>query len=390
MLFEHYSCKTADQICGVAESANPFLTHILPLAYVDSLVLHSILALSGAHLIHKASNSNLRAATWTHYGLAVRGLKEALTKVDICPLDGTAVAQMLATTLLLCHVEAVSGNIHGAIFHHLRASRHFALALLKKPKAQLDEHFRIFLLELYAYLALVGNITTSLGSLDRTIPLDSFLSYLEGLDDEKTSGSMLSCAHGLFQLIPQIRQLGLLCQEEDRIILSSGSSAFQYASLEAKLEHWEPSPDRYRNSEFPAQLLAAGRIYQYAILTFLHTKYYGSDVNNPILLQKVDALILKLFQLMKECRWAQPGHPKIPAIATTLLWPYVIMGSCMRYLEHQDHIRSMLQRSPFEMTIVQRVLQLLEWLWADSSPYAYGPYGLEITMKKHNMNICMA
>lgn len=227
--------------------------------------------------------------------------------------------------------------------------------------------------------------------MDRAIPLDDFLSSLESLGDGKTSGSMLGCAHSLFQLIPQISQLGLRRREEQDMSVSSGNLAFQYSLLEVKLEHWEPSVDRYKNSEFPGQLLAAGRIYQYAILTFLHTTYYGSDVTNPILLQKVDSLILKLFQLMKERKWAQPNQPKqTPAIATTLLWPYVIMGPCMRDPEHQLHIRSMLQRSPFEMTIVQRVLQLLEWLWADSSAYAYGPYGLEIIMKKHNMNICMA
>lgn len=58
--------------------------------------------------------------------------------------------------------------------------------------------------------------------------------------------------------------------------------------------------------------------------------------------------------------------------------------------EHQEHIHLMLLTTPFEMTIVQRVLQLLELLWADDGKYAYGPYGLEITMERYKMNICMA
>lgn len=48
----------------------------------------------------------MKIATWTHYGLAIRGLKEALTKVDDRALDEAEAAQMLATTLLLCHVES--------------------------------------------------------------------------------------------------------------------------------------------------------------------------------------------------------------------------------------------------------------------------------------------
>lgn len=53
LLFEHYSSKTADQICGLLNSGNPFITCIIPLARADRLVMHSVLALSGAHMIYR-------------------------------------------------------------------------------------------------------------------------------------------------------------------------------------------------------------------------------------------------------------------------------------------------------------------------------------------------
>ncbi|KAE8446358.1 hypothetical protein EG329_012107 [Mollisiaceae sp. DMI_Dod_QoI] len=383
--------QTAEQICGVMGSGNPFITCILPLAHADSLVMHSVLALSGAHLIHRANNDNLRYATWTHYALAIRGLKESLTKIRKVILDEAEVAQMLAATLLLCHIEAVSGNVHGAIFHHLRASRHFALALLKKSKAQFVDGHRAFLIELYAYLALVSNVTLNLGSIDRSIPFDGFLSSLESIGENKSFGPMFGCAHGIFQLIPRVCQLGYQRRLDQQKSTPSTTTDLEYVLLEEDIENWEPEMERYGTAESPNHLLAAGQIYQYALLTFLHASYYGSDVTNATLLKKADILIERLFQLIKERRWQQIDQPKrMPAIATTLLWPYIIMGSCMREPEHQIHIRTMLLRSPFEMTIVSRALQILEWLWVDSSEYAYGPYGLEIIMKKYGVNMCMA
>lgn len=202
---------------------------------------------------------------------------------------------------------------------------------------------------------------------------------------------MFGCAHDLFQLIPAVCELGSQRREEQYCSTGSKNTTLEYSLLEAKIQHWQPSMERCSGVEFPNQLLVAGRIYQYALLTFLHATYHGSNVKNPTLLEKVDTLILKLFHLMKEGKWREFGQPeKVPAIATTLLWPYIIMGSCMRHQGHQNHLRSALLRSSFQMTIVQRAVQLLDWVWADPSEYAYGPYGLEIVMKKHNMNICMA
>lgn len=106
LLFEHYAHKTANQICGLLDPTNPFITCILPLAHADNLVMHSVLALSGSHMIYRTKNENLRSATWIHYGLAIRGLKESLTRlVDGRVLVQAEAAKMLALTLLLCHVE---------------------------------------------------------------------------------------------------------------------------------------------------------------------------------------------------------------------------------------------------------------------------------------------
>jgi hypothetical protein len=80
-----------------------FIAHILPLAHSDDLVLQGVLALSGAHLSSKLTDGDIKQATWTHYALALRGVKHALTRT----MSGGDVdmLHLLLTTLLLCQVS---------------------------------------------------------------------------------------------------------------------------------------------------------------------------------------------------------------------------------------------------------------------------------------------
>jgi hypothetical protein len=56
-------------------------------------------------------------------------------------------------------LQRISGNLEGNVFHHLRASRALVLMELQQPSNEKEKTLRGFVLELYAYLALVGNIT---------------------------------------------------------------------------------------------------------------------------------------------------------------------------------------------------------------------------------------
>ena len=103
LLFDHYRGKTAGKLGGITGPDNPFIACILPLAIADSLVMHGVLALSGAHMINGNKSVDVTSSTWIHYGLAVRGLKHELTKKVVTNQADTA--RLLVTTLLLSHVE---------------------------------------------------------------------------------------------------------------------------------------------------------------------------------------------------------------------------------------------------------------------------------------------
>jgi hypothetical protein len=168
---------------------------------------------------------------------------------------------------------------------------------------------------------------------------------------------------------------------EDRRGESTSEFFSQYQTLQQKIQNWEPPTSRYLDTspEKTNTLIIAARIYQKGLLIFLHSSFYISNAKDPILIAEVDSIADEMFLLLEEIS---------TRAASTILWPMIIMGSCLRLLEKRHKLREMLVASPFHMTAVPRTIQLLDWLWED--PSAHGPHGLEAVMKKHKINLCMA
>jgi hypothetical protein len=98
----------------------------------------------------------------------------------------------------------ISGNLEGNVFHHLRASLALAVMELQRLSSENENTLRGFVLEQYAYLVLVGNITIISEVGQRSIELDPFLFSLESLAEHPTFGFMFGCAYELFGMIPRI------------------------------------------------------------------------------------------------------------------------------------------------------------------------------------------
>lgn len=204
-------------------------------------------------------------------------------------------------------------------------------------------------------------------------------------------GVMFGCAHELFQMIPRICELGVECHKDKLGVFSSARGAYLYVALEGKILAWKPP---LRNGvSYTGDLLLAAEIYRRALLIFLHTTYYGSRVTDPLLRSSVNDVlesVVPLFHQMLD--WItvnSDGRSCEPAIATTMLWPLTIIGSCTVNPCHRQYLRVILTSSQYEMQSLACVMKLLDWLWDDRSDYAYGPYGLEMVMEKRKFNICV-
>jgi hypothetical protein len=104
ILLRHYLAVTAVLLPAGAPSQNPFIARVLPLAQNDALLLHSVLAVSGAHLTYKLPEpTHVELATNRHYLHAIRGVQETISSDQ---LDDKDVIQRLALVLaFLCQYE---------------------------------------------------------------------------------------------------------------------------------------------------------------------------------------------------------------------------------------------------------------------------------------------
>lgn len=99
--FDHYLNVTALQLAGRAYPRNPFLSHLIPVAYQDARVVQCLLALSGAQLCCQSNEYEHNARS--HYAVSLRSVKHAL--LGWHSLNATDLAGLLTTTLLLCFFE---------------------------------------------------------------------------------------------------------------------------------------------------------------------------------------------------------------------------------------------------------------------------------------------
>ena len=241
-----------------------------------------------------------------------------------------------------------------------------------------DKMLKGFLLELYAYLALVGNITIESGLGKRAINLDPFLFSLDSLAGYPTFGCMFGCASELFEIIPSICLLG-----RDRLLKSKQKekdpTLKKYQALQAKIENWQPPINLEYGTEENRQLVLAARIYQQGLLIFLHASFFAYQKDDFSHSLEVEHISNNMFELLDAVS---------SKAASTILWPIIILGSCLHLPERQRKLRTILSTSVFQMTSLTRAIQLLDWLWDD--PTAFGPQGLDIVMKTHKVNFCMA
>lgn len=104
ILLSHYFRETAAFFAMTPLKDNPFVTVFLPIGYMDDLLMHGMLALSGAHLTCKEpDNLPLATATQMHYLRLVNGLRVEFANLDELDLEKTE--RLLRILMVVCHYE---------------------------------------------------------------------------------------------------------------------------------------------------------------------------------------------------------------------------------------------------------------------------------------------
>ncbi|OCT46153.1 C6 zinc finger domain-containing protein [Cladophialophora carrionii] len=386
LLLQHYLENTATFLVAKPLSSNPFITLVLPLAYSDDLLMHAVLALSGTQLSFKKSGDlSVQSATREHYSLLLRNLGHLFA--DECAHhDIQRTLRLLLVLVVLCHIEAISGEPNGGIFPHLRASRELVYKLLHEPREDVHPDTRAvegFALEMYYYLVIVNSITPYGSDEARALPLDAFFTPLDFLKEYQTYGVMLSCGQGLFELIPQVSILARKRLMEEASGLRSSESQATYECLLDSISQWQPPPVISEMTEWQQECAWAGEIYRQALFIFLKASSCGSVVNNPKTIIAIQRHIDTAFPLLVPV--------SLTPLVTVLLWPLMMIGSCLICESQRREYLKFLDTEPkVEIGQVSQAGKLLQYLWEDGDERAYGSFGLHLIMKKHNINFSMA
>jgi hypothetical protein len=111
---QYYIAKTAPLLASVPSGANAFITHLIPLAYSDDLVMHCLMALGGVHLGSFLCKSRPMAVDCfcptdadmaVHYLYAMRGVRFALADSTSGSMDREKVLRTLMVVLLMAELE---------------------------------------------------------------------------------------------------------------------------------------------------------------------------------------------------------------------------------------------------------------------------------------------
>ncbi|KAL5364482.1 fungal-specific transcription factor domain-containing protein [Aspergillus floccosus] len=373
ILLSHYLEVTAPKLAPVPAPDVPWVSWILPVAFNDDLLMNAILALSGGHLLYKQpDNQEIHHATYRHYSTAVQSLYQVFN-------DGSTLSEPLAllrvalTILILFHYEVVSGNLDGSPFFHLRATRQLVLNLRTKSRQNMsaaEQKLYGFVMEVYSYIVLCNSITPFGMNCNRTLIYDSFLQTLDDLQDLGAFGVMFSGGHHFFELISSVALLATKDPNLDR--------HEEYMRLKARVGALESPVLEESDSLSRPGCTATLEVCRIALLTFLET------ANSPF--SKYDTTRIQQLQPLLDV--AVLNLPQIlpSTYSCILMWPIMIIGSCLVEEDQRAVISHMLLHNQYWMKNTAQASMLFELLWNDPDEHAFGPYGLGLLMNRHNLD----
>lgn len=270
------------------------------------------------------------------------------------------------------------------MFTHLHTSRHLIMSVIAHRDTTRSWHAiglsaLGFSIEIYSYLMLYNTIVPSGLTLD---PTDAFVMALDEMALFHTFSALFAGSHVLFQLLAEISQLASrrLAEEAAGSAVPTAALKDTHDELQSRVTSWRMPPPRPGESlggrEYKS--IAAETLRQ-GLYIYLTTALSGSTVN-PGNRDVVEGHVRLLF-----------GHAQgllaSRYYVANMAWPVVIAGTCLVKPGPQQALRREMGIKEFNFRNLKYLGDILQLLWDDPDPRAYGPYGLYMTMEKHGQTI---
>ncbi|CAG8038680.1 unnamed protein product [Penicillium salamii] len=355
-LIYHYVNDTANKIVCLQDNDNPFLHTIFPTAFGDDLLMHAILALSGAHLMQRLplASREIQRSTWFNYARALKALRVGLSD-GFQSISGVAPALHALLVVLIFYITEACTNIE-AMGTHLRGANHLMDYILRTNPASIQSSLGSYIMEVYVYHASLASFTvrgSDLAILQSNLKAEN-LAFQHG-----KVGMLSGCTQYLFGLMPKVSVLLQTITEARGRPDSQGHQFIQdYRDFRSSIADWEPVC-----TELGAVHCAS--LYKLSISLLLDAQFQP-ETREKKARHAFDDLKLLLSHL-------PPSAP----YATTVTWPLFIFGMVARQEEEVEMIRTYLHSliSAFGIGLMGTTLAYLERVWKNDN-HLDGLHGL--------------
>lgn len=268
---------------------------------------------------------------------------------------------------------------------HIQAAQNFVPKLLNTSLKTTNERTLCGLtLELYTYLALIASPTPYNNG--KALEPDTRNSSLPSWDTLRTYGTFGIIVSPMYQCLEVIPRVVNLCaRRQTEMIFGECSSEsweefFQITDIIASIGF----VDELLGSSIDAehrQSSSVSAVYRHALAIFVNDAMWcGATQCDECQLSIIRQHALSALEL-------------IPTLVDTdlsnvLLWPAVVIGSCLLDEGERGIIRSALSTKE-PIYVVVKTKTILEHLWAENNPVYFGPYGLHKQMLSNQTNLCL-
>lgn len=270
------------------------------------------------------------------------------------------------------------------MFVHLSTSRHLIMSIISHKDTTQSWHAiglsaLGFSIEIYAYLMLYNTIVPSGITLD---PTNVFVMPLDEMALFHTFGALFADNHVLFQLLAEISQLASrrLAEEAAGSAVPTAALKDTHDGLKSRVMSWRMPPPHPEESlggrEYKS--IAAETLRQ-GLYIYLITALSGSTVDpgNRTVVEGHVRLLFSHAQGLLASRY----------YVANLVWPVVVAGTCLVKPGPQQELRREMGTKEFNLRNLKHLGDILQLLWDDPDPWAYGSYGLYMMMEKYGQTI---
>jgi hypothetical protein len=273
----------------------------------------------------------------------------------------------------------------GAILH-IRAGKKVIPKLLSAASSKTNSMRTLcgITFELYTYLSLITTPTPyDNGTPSELDTRNSLLLSWELLKGHEDFGVIVSPIHRYLEIIPQV--VALCTRRQSELIFNecSSESLMLFNELMAIIDAIGCEDDSGSTLNLEARhSLAISAIYRHALTIFAFDAMWcgtiASDESRLSVVRQHALWALKLLPTLMNTHYRN-----------LLLWPTIVIGSCLLNEEELNIIRSVLSiRQP--IFVIMKMRMILERLWAENDPVYFGPYGLQKHMMVHETVIYLA